>query len=122
MPQHHPQETPTRPANPEGGKSELIKDRTQTNVAGLEDTDHLHENEERIFSPFFWLRNEEDNEETVEPTPLDLFNVSQSNAPCFSDIKDSLEDHSCHVISKVTLYFDISLSFVLLYMIIVIKY
>ncbi|CAH1448695.1 unnamed protein product [Lactuca virosa] len=100
VPQHHPQETPTRPANPEGGKSELIKDRTQTNVAGLEDTDHLHENEERIFSPFFWLRNEEDNEETVEPTPLDPLYVSQSNAPCFSDIKDSLEDHSCHVTSK----------------------
>ncbi|KAI3495486.1 hypothetical protein L1887_37827 [Cichorium endivia] len=72
VPQHHPQETPTRPANPEGGKSELIKDRTQTNVTGLEDTAHLHENEERLFSPFFWLRNEEDTEETIEPTPTPL--------------------------------------------------
>ncbi|KAI3709979.1 hypothetical protein L2E82_39751 [Cichorium intybus] len=108
VPQHHPQETPTRPANFEGGKSELIKDRTQTNVIGLEDTAHLHENEERLFSPFFWLRNEEDTEETIEPTPtpLDPVNVSQPNAPCFSDIKDSFDDHSCHVTSKDNGNFD----------------
>ncbi|KAL4563544.1 hypothetical protein LXL04_027587 [Taraxacum kok-saghyz] len=102
VPEHYPQETPTRPVNPESGK----KERTQTNVAGIEDAAHLNENKEQLFSPFFWLRNEEDIDETVEPTPLDPLTVSQPNDPCFSDIKDSPDDHSSHVTSKDDGIFD----------------
>ncbi|KAI3680974.1 hypothetical protein L6452_35754 [Arctium lappa] len=92
VPQHPLQETPTRPANIEGGKTECIKDRTQTNVSGPEDEAHLHENGETLFSPFFWLRDDGDAERTIEPTPVDPVNDSPPDAPCFSDIKDS-DDH-----------------------------
>ncbi|KAI3741559.1 hypothetical protein L1987_59233 [Smallanthus sonchifolius] len=105
VPQHPPQETPTRPTNLESGKSEVIKDRTQTNVSGPEDTTHLHENGDTLFSPFFWLRNE-DTEEATQPTPFDPVNVSPPDATCFSDIKDSYDDHPCHITSKYSLLQD----------------
>ena len=104
VPQHPLQETPTRPANLEGGKIECIKVRTQMNVSRPEDEAHLHENGETLFSPFFWLRDDGDAERTieptpVEPTPMDPVNGSPPDAPCFSDIKDSDD----HMTSKVTL-------------------
>lgn len=103
VPQHHPQETPTRPVNLQGEKRELIKDVTQTNVSRPEGTARLHENEETLFTPFFWLRNEEDAEPTTQLTPLDPVNGSLPDGPCFSDIKDTNDDvDSCHMTSKVT--------------------
>lgn len=101
VPQHLPEETPTRPANLESGKSGLTKDRTQTNVSGPEDTAHLHENGDTLFSPFFWLRNEEDADETTQPTPFDPVNESPPDVTCFSDIKDSYDDHPSQITSKV---------------------
>ncbi|KAK1420350.1 hypothetical protein QVD17_21876 [Tagetes erecta] len=106
VPQHHPQETPTRPANLESEKSGLAKDRTQTNVGGPEDLAHLHENGDTLFSPFFWLRNEVDAEETTQPTPFDLVNDSPPDAACFSDIKDSYDDHPSQITSKDGNMFD----------------
>ncbi|KAI3800738.1 hypothetical protein L1987_28832 [Smallanthus sonchifolius] len=106
VPQPPPQETPTRPANLESGKSEVIKDRTQTNVFGPEVTTHLHENGDTLFSPFFWLRNEEDTEEATQPIPFDPVNESPPDATCFSDIKDSYDDHPSHITSKDGNMFD----------------
>ncbi|XP_071740379.1 protein BREAST CANCER SUSCEPTIBILITY 1 homolog [Rutidosis leptorrhynchoides] len=98
VPLHHPQETPTRPTNVEGGKCEVNKDRIHTNVSGREGKGRakLNENDETLFTPFFWLRNEEDVEKTTQLTPLDPVNDSPQDAPCFSDIKDSEENHDCH--------------------------
>nr|XP_043618742.1 protein BREAST CANCER SUSCEPTIBILITY 1 homolog [Erigeron canadensis] len=105
VPLHHPQETPTRPANSEGG-TELFKDKVQVNVSEPEGTSHLHENGERLFTPFFWLRNEEDAENPTQLTPLDPVSDSPQDGPCFSDIKDSEDDPSCHVTSKDVNMFD----------------
>ncbi|MFS7931619.1 putative chromatin regulator PHD family [Helianthus anomalus] len=103
VPQHPPQETPTRPANLESGKIAFINDKTQSNVSAPEDTAHLHENGDTLFSPFFWLRNERDNEEPTQLTPFEPVNVSPPDATCFSDIKDSYDDHPSHTASKCAL-------------------
>ncbi|KAL8236024.1 hypothetical protein R6Q59_017105 [Mikania micrantha] len=108
VPQHPPQETPTRPANLESAKSVLAKDRTQINLSGPEDTTYLHENGDTLFSPFFWLRNEEDAEETTQVTPFEPVKESppDAHAPCFSDIKDSYDDHPRDTASKYSLLQD----------------
>ncbi|KAK9055985.1 hypothetical protein SSX86_027072 [Deinandra increscens subsp. villosa] len=106
VPQHPPQETPTRPGNLESGKSVFIKERTQTNVSGPEDTTLLHENDDTLFSPFFWLRNEEDAEQTTQLTPFEPVDGSPPDVPCFSDIKDSEDDGPCHMTSKCLLLQD----------------
>ncbi|XP_076937095.1 protein BREAST CANCER SUSCEPTIBILITY 1 homolog [Bidens hawaiensis] len=106
VPQHPPQETPTRPANVDSGKSLIIKDGAQTNASRPEDMAHLHEDGDTLFSPFFWLRNEENSEEPTQPTPFEPVNVSPPDAPCFSDIKDSYDDHHDQVTSKDGNMFD----------------
>nr|GEY36212.1 protein breast cancer susceptibility 1 homolog [Tanacetum cinerariifolium] len=98
VPLHHPQETPTRPPNRECDRSEFIKDRTQSNVPGLEDGAHLHETGEALFSPFFWHRDEEDAEKPTQLTPLP--NDSPADAPCFSDLMGSDDDNSRGIASK----------------------
>ncbi|XP_059665977.1 protein BREAST CANCER SUSCEPTIBILITY 1 homolog [Cornus florida] len=88
VPQYPLSETPTRPAKFEGGRGETINGPGKSSVLSMEKT-VLNENGEPVFSPFFWLREEDDIEKLsqqidgnndIDPTP---------KAPCFSDIKDS---------------------------------
>lgn len=81
-------ETPVRPAK----------------VLKLGDTDNLTDSKERdegdklttnlqkspLLRPFFWLRDEEEEEE-IENF-VSLSNASPLNAPCFSDLKDSQDE------------------------------
>ncbi|KAK6150115.1 hypothetical protein DH2020_017640 [Rehmannia glutinosa] len=53
------------------------------------------ENGEPIFSPFFWLREEEDLEKSTQQTDDNQIMYTPPDAPCFSDIKDSDDEVPC---------------------------
>ncbi|KAL7131114.1 hypothetical protein ABFS83_13G177100 [Erythranthe nasuta] len=47
---------------------------------------------ESMFSPFFWLREEDDLEKSSQQTDDNQIMYTPPDAPCFSDIKDSDDD------------------------------
>ncbi|KZV24331.1 protein BREAST CANCER SUSCEPTIBILITY 1 [Dorcoceras hygrometricum] len=47
------------------------------------------ENGQPVFTPFFWLREENDNEKSTQQSTDDQLMDTPLEAPCFSDIKDS---------------------------------
>ncbi|KAL0363608.1 UNVERIFIED_CONTAM: protein BREAST CANCER SUSCEPTIBILITY 1 [Sesamum calycinum] len=53
------------------------------------DVHSASEKGEMIFSPFFWLREEEDLEKLSQQTDDNQVMYTPPDAPCFSDIKDS---------------------------------
>lgn len=53
-------------------------------------------------SPFFWLREEDDEENAERPSAQQTIDTPPShNAPCFSDIKDSDDEAPCNMTPKV---------------------
>ena len=86
-------ETPVRPRKimkPEEPKNKLNDDDQGKDKALASD-----KSEGFSLSPFFWLREREDEEcGTVETLsePLSLATPLRHNAPCFSDIKDSEDE------------------------------
>ncbi|KAL0442475.1 UNVERIFIED_CONTAM: protein BREAST CANCER SUSCEPTIBILITY 1 [Sesamum latifolium] len=55
---------------------------------------------EMIFSPFFWLREEEDLEKLSQQTDDNQVMYTPPDAPCFSDIKDSDDEVPCKISPK----------------------
>ncbi|XP_019706744.1 protein BREAST CANCER SUSCEPTIBILITY 1 homolog isoform X2 [Elaeis guineensis] len=78
-------ETPARPDKASGLRDSSIE---------LNDSKEINKSEklamEEQFSPFFWLREEEDNKTPEKPSGQQTADTPPPyNVPCFSDIKDS---------------------------------
>ncbi|KAK6150097.1 hypothetical protein DH2020_017622 [Rehmannia glutinosa] len=58
------------------------------------------ENGEPIFSPFFWLREEDDLEKSTQQTDDNQIMYTPPDAPCFSDIKDSDDERGTCILSN----------------------
>ena len=70
--------------------AEKLKDSTEETVIRL--NEHTSLNKEENMAPFFWLRDENDEENLSQPAESDPFlDVTPVDVPSFSDLKDS--DH-----------------------------
>ncbi|KAJ9691113.1 hypothetical protein PVL29_013335 [Vitis rotundifolia] len=90
VPQYPLSETPKRPAKLHGGLSEMSGGGPKNNSVVLNEKPALNDNGELVFSPFFWLREDEDVENSSQQMDGDLaLSSSLPNVPSFSDIKGS---------------------------------
>ncbi|KAK2980540.1 hypothetical protein RJ640_015925 [Escallonia rubra] len=93
--QHPTPNTPTRLTKLEGETCTKAKSISPKSLIVLKDKPALNERGEPVLSPFFWLReDEEDAEKEDEENPSqqmygDHLMDTPPGAPCFSDIKDS---------------------------------
>ncbi|KAA8514872.1 hypothetical protein F0562_018051 [Nyssa sinensis] len=95
VPQYPPsEETPTRPEKFEGGRGETTKHEPERSSVVLKDKPIRNEKGEPVFSPFFWLREEEDIEKLSQQTNGDYNMDTPPKALSFSDIKDSDDEIS----------------------------
>lgn len=104
VPQHSPPETPIRPKKLESGIGvfgEHTKDGLQKNLVELKDKHVMNEKGEAMFTPFFWLREEEDAEKVTQLTNDNVIDTPP-DAPCFSDMKDSDDEVLCKSTPKVS--------------------
>lgn len=87
VPQYPPSEAPVQPATfdrlGETTKAQLEKS------CVIKEKSAVDEKGKAVFTPFFWLRDEEDVEKVTQQTDEDHNMETPPNAPCFSDIKDS---------------------------------
>ncbi|KAG2249104.1 hypothetical protein Bca52824_088732 [Brassica carinata] len=71
--------------------AEKLKDSTEETVIRL--NEHTSLNKEENMAPFFWLRDENDEENLSQPAESDPFlDVTPVDVPSFSDLKDSDHD------------------------------
>lgn len=56
---------------------------------------------EPIFTPFFWLRDDEDLENVSQKTDDNQIMYTPPDVPCFSDIKDSDDEARCQTTPEV---------------------
>ncbi|CAN6913480.1 unnamed protein product [Brassica oleracea] len=71
--------------------AEKLKDYTEETVISL--NDHPSLNKDENMAPFFWLRDEDDEESLSQPAESDPFlDVTPVDVPSFSDLKDSDHD------------------------------
>ncbi|CAK9140262.1 unnamed protein product [Ilex paraguariensis] len=89
-----PPETPKHPKL-DCGMDEIPKDGPKKSSVLLEEKHALNEKGDPVFSPFFWLREEEDVEKSSQQTDGDLIMETPPDAPCFSDIKESDDEAPC---------------------------
>lgn len=103
VPQYPLPETPIRPARLDGGLSEIGKGGPKSNSVVPNEKPARNDNGELVFSPFFWLREEEDVENLSQQTDWDLpLSSSLPNAPSFSDIKGSDDEMPSELTPKVS--------------------
>ncbi|KAM7500529.1 hypothetical protein LguiA_024943 [Lonicera macranthoides] len=100
VPQHSPPETPIRPKKLESGIGEHSKDGLQKNLVVLKDKHVMNEKGETLFTPFFWLREEEDAEKVTQLTNDNVIDTPP-DAPCFSDMKDSDDEVPCKLTPNI---------------------
>ncbi|KAL6991589.1 hypothetical protein U1Q18_009702 [Sarracenia purpurea var. burkii] len=90
VPQCPPSETPVQPAMFEVGLGKITEVPPERGPGVLKEMPAVNEKGESIFTPFFWLRDEDDVEKLTQMTDGGHnMDISPPNAPCFSDIKDS---------------------------------
>ncbi|KAK9268132.1 hypothetical protein L1049_010572 [Liquidambar formosana] len=90
VPQYPLSGTPTQPANFESGLGEITKDVPRNSSIVLNEKPTFNEKGELVFSPFFWLREDEDGEKISQQMDGDhLIDTPPPNGPTFSDLKDS---------------------------------
>ena len=88
-------ETPKQPAKLDGGLRETGK--------GGPRKPAVNDNGELVFSPFFWLREDEDVENSSQQMDGDLaLSSSLPNVPSFSDIKGSDDEMPSELTPKVS--------------------
>ncbi|KAF2323981.1 hypothetical protein GH714_005853 [Hevea brasiliensis] len=93
VPQCLPSETPTRTEKLEIGSGENIKDGFKNRSLIPRENPAPFEKGEPVFSPFFWLRDDEGLEKLSQHTIGSQFlDITPPNIPTFSDIKDSDDD------------------------------
>ncbi|CAL5410206.1 unnamed protein product [Camellia sinensis] len=89
LPQFPPSASPIRPAMFGSGLGENTKNQPEKSSVVLKEKRAVNEKGEAVFTPFFWLRDEEDVEKLSQQTDGGHNLDTPPNAPCFSDIKDS---------------------------------
>ncbi|GMI70669.1 hypothetical protein HRI_000736200 [Hibiscus trionum] len=90
VPQYPMLETPLRSAKNGNGSIEITEDESKKSSDAAKETYNLRENGEQTLSPFFWLREEEDEERPSQLTDGDqCVYTTPPELPSFSDIKDS---------------------------------
>ncbi|CAB4276528.1 unnamed protein product [Prunus armeniaca] len=93
VPQCSLSETPTRPEKTVG---KLMDERSKHSSTTLKGKPVLNEVGEPMLSPFFWLRDK-DEENLSQHTDGDQLSDSPPNVPTFSDIKDSEDEYSARL-------------------------
>lgn len=101
VPQYPPSEAPVQPAT-FGGLGEIAKAKLHKSLV-IKEKSTVNGKGEAAFTPFFWLRDEEDVEKVTQQTDEDRNMDTPPNAPCFSDIKDSDDEIPSEVSPKVSL-------------------
>ncbi|KAI3455958.1 hypothetical protein Pfo_012621 [Paulownia fortunei] len=81
----------------EGRIGEIDSKEPKNHPVLQKDMPFICENGETIFSPFFWLREEEDLEKSSQQTDDNQIMYTPPDAPCFSDIKDSDDEVPCKI-------------------------
>lgn len=97
VPQHSLSETPTRKSErvSEENKKHNVKDSSDT----LKDNSTCNRIGEAVLAPFFWLREEDDVDNSTQHTDKDEdWDAVLPNVPSFSDIKDSDDENYSKVI------------------------
>ncbi|XP_051125585.1 protein BREAST CANCER SUSCEPTIBILITY 1 homolog [Andrographis paniculata] len=89
VPQCSDANTQTDPEKLEGGIHETERQKPEKCPVLQRDMSCRVENGVTVFSPFFWLRDEEDLEKSSQHSDDNQLLHTPPNAPCFSDIKDS---------------------------------
>ncbi|GFY96894.1 breast cancer susceptibility1 [Actinidia rufa] len=101
VPQYPPSsDTPVQPRTFESGCVEITKVQLEKNSVGLKEKPAVNEKGEPVFTPFFWLRDDEDVEKLTQQTDGGDNMDTPPNAPCFSDIKDSADEIPTKVVPE----------------------
>ncbi|PSS17741.1 Protein BREAST CANCER SUSCEPTIBILITY like [Actinidia chinensis var. chinensis] len=95
-----PSDTPVQPRTFESGCVEITKVQLEKNSVGLKEKPAVNEKGEPVFTPFFWLRDDEDVEKLTQQTDGGDNMDTPPNAPCFSDIKDSADEIPTKVVPE----------------------
>eukprot|EP00257_Ricinus_communis_P022323 XP_015582013.1 protein BREAST CANCER SUSCEPTIBILITY 1 homolog isoform X1 [Ricinus communis] len=94
VPQSLPSKTPTRNEKLEIKSDENIRDGFKNSSLAQNENPVPSEKGEPVFSPFFWLRDEEDIEKLSQHTVGSQFlDITPPHVPAFSDIKDSDDEY-----------------------------
>ncbi|XP_057503698.1 protein BREAST CANCER SUSCEPTIBILITY 1 homolog [Actinidia eriantha] len=95
-----PSDTPVQLRTFESGCVEIAKVQPEKNSVGLKEKHAVNEKGEPVFTPFFWLRDDEDVEKLTQQTDGGDNMDTPPNAPCFSDIKDSADEIPTKVVPE----------------------
>ncbi|KAI8524602.1 hypothetical protein RHMOL_Rhmol13G0161800 [Rhododendron molle] len=97
VPQYPPSEAPVQPAT--FGLGEIAKAKLDKSLV-IKEKSAVNGKGDTAFTPFFWLRDEEDVEKVTQQTDEGGNMDTPPNAPCFSDIKDSDDEIPSEVSPK----------------------
>ncbi|KAL2473833.1 Protein BREAST CANCER SUSCEPTIBILITY 1-like protein [Forsythia ovata] len=89
LPKHLSLESPMHPENLEGRTIEIAINEPQKPHLIQKDMPVVNEKKDPVFTPFFWLREEEHVEKPSQHSNGDQVIYTPPDAPCFSDMKDS---------------------------------
>lgn len=104
VPQSPLSETPFKNAGLRPSIGEIIKEGGKEGLAPSHG-EPVRNNEEVALSPFFWLRDEKDEEKSTQGTIEDkLSDTPTPDPPSFSDLKDSDDENPSKVAPSVSLY------------------
>ncbi|KAL7089444.1 hypothetical protein ACP275_13G187300 [Erythranthe tilingii] len=85
-------DTQIDPQKLEGRTGEIDRNQPKNCHVLQKDVPYTCAKGESMFSPFFWLREEDDLEKSSQQTDDNQIMYTPPDAPCFSDIKDSDDD------------------------------
>ncbi|CAI9760072.1 unnamed protein product [Fraxinus pennsylvanica] len=89
LPKHLSLESPTQPEKLEGRTNEVSINEPQKPHPIQKDMPIVNEKGDPVFTPFFWLREEEHVEKSSQYSDEDKLIDTPPDVPCFSDMKDS---------------------------------
>lgn len=89
-------ETPSQPTKLEGGTVKNTTTELKSSSVVIKENSGINK-EGTVFSPFFWLRDDEGREKSSQHTEADAY-ITPPEVPSFSDLKDS-EDISSSELS-----------------------
>ncbi|KAF6139512.1 hypothetical protein GIB67_015469 [Kingdonia uniflora] len=93
VPQCIPSETPTRPDKHDAKQNEYTEDRNEKGSIARNEKLVFNDGEPKL-SPFFWLKEKNDDDESLESSSYEqreldkIINTPTEDVPSFSDIKD----------------------------------
>lgn len=103
VPQDILSETPLKNLKSGGLLSDINKEGTQKAPIIENERPLQGEKDDQIFSPFFWLREEEDGEKISQPTDEDQLVAGSTPIPLsFSDLKDADDENPSNIAPSVS--------------------